>query len=240
MSYYDELESVMTSMRTVHGGSPTDYSLYQRVTGSVGDTRLLGPYGIRADEWKTLTAQAGIEGARWQDRQAQNAVVRQQLTRLYNQYGGKWDLVAVAWKAGEGVATRIANGETISDVVAGEGVMTLQGWVNDVMSTAQVVPSAAKAEKRTQGAISGVNEDTPLEDRRTPFESAALTMGPFANAGLVQEGPSNVQTTVTPERAIADVLTALRNKQVSGMEVSDNVETGEQRVTSNGTPEATE
>ena len=221
MSFYEELEAFMGSMRVTETGTGETKDLYERVTGRSGDTPLLGPYGIRSDEWEELASQSGLQGARWQDRQAQNAVVEQQLTRLYNQFEGRWDLVAVAWQAGEGVADRIANGETIDQVVRGEGdVDTLQSYVNDVMATAQITPSEAK----------------PSRERQGPFEQAALSSGPFANAPLVQTGNSKVQSKVKPETVITDVLTAMRDKQVARGEVDDGSETGEQRVGSIDSP----
>ena len=207
MSFYEELEAFMGSMRVTETGAGETKDLYERVTGRSGDTPLLGPYGIRADEWEELASQ--------------NAVVEQQLTRLYNQFEGRWDLVAVAWKAGEAVADRIANGETINQVVSGEGdVDTLQSYVNDVMATAQITPSEAK----------------PSRERQGPFEQAALSSGPFANAPLVQTGNSKVQSKVKPETVITDVLTAMRDKQVQRGEVDDGSETGEQRVGSIDSP----
>ncbi len=202
MSFYEELEAFMGSMRVTQTGTGETKDLYQRVTGRSGDVSLLGPYGIRADEWETLTGQSGLQGANWQDKQAQTAVVEQQLTRLYNQYEGRWDLVAVAWQAGEG------------------DVSMLQGYVNDVMATAQITPSKAK----------------PSRERKGPFEQAALSSGPFANAPLVQTGNSKVQSKVTPDRVISDVLMTMRDKQVARGEVSDGSETGEQRVGSIDTP----
>ena len=224
MSFYEELEAFMGSMRVTETGTGETKDLYERVTGRSGSTPLLGPYGIRSDEWEELASQSGLQGARWQDKQAQTAVVEQQLTRLYNQFEGRWDLVAVAWKAGEAVADRIANGETINQVVRGEGdVETLQSYVNDVMATAQITPSKAK----------------PSRERQGPFEQAALSSGPFANAPLVQTGNSKVQSKVTPDRVVSDVLTAMRDKQIARGEVDDGSETGEQRVGSIESPAVT-
>ena len=224
MSFYEELEAFMGSMRVTQTGTGETKDLYERVTGRAGDVPLLGPYGIRSDEWESLAGATGIQGARWQDKRAQRAVVENQLTRLYNQYGGRWDVVAVAWKAGEAVANRIADGETIDQVVGGEGdVSMLQGYVNDVMATAQITPST----------------DQPSRERKGPFEQAALASGPFANAPLVQDGSSKVQSKVTPDRVVSDVLTAMRDKQVARGEVDDGSTTGEQRVGSIDTPAAT-
>ncbi len=221
MSFYEELEAFMGSMRVTQTGTGDTKDLYQRVTGRAGDTPLLGPYGIRSDEWEALAGQSGLQGARWQDKQAQTAVVEQQLTRLYNQFEGRWDLVAVAWQAGEGVADRMANGETIDQVVGGEGdADTLQSYVNDVMATAQITPSKAK----------------PSRERQGPFEQAALSSGPFANAPLVQSGNNKVRSKVTPDRVISDVLMSMRDKQIARGEVDDGSTTGEQRVGGNDSP----
>ena len=221
MSFYEELEAFMGSMRVTQTGTGETKDLYERVTGRVGETPLLGPYGIRSDEWEALAGQSGLQGARWQDKQAQTAVVEQQLTRLYNQFEGRWDLVAVAWQAGEGVADRIANGETIEQVVGGEGdVDTLQSYVNDVMGTAQITPST----------------ELPSRERQGPFEQAALSSAPFANAPLVQSGNNKVRSKTTPDRVISDVLMTMIEKQLARGEVDDGATTGEQRVGGIDTP----
>jgi len=221
MTFYDELETFMGSMRVTQTGTNDAKDLYERVTGRAGSTPLLGPYGIRADEWESLAAASGIQGARWQDKRAQNAVMEHQITRLYNQYQGRWDLVAVAWQAGEDVATRVEGGETLDQVVGGEGdFSTLQRYVNDVMATARIVPSDAK----------------PSRERQAPFEQALPQSGPFTNAPLVNEDNATVQSKVTPDRVIGDVLTAMRDKQVKRGEVDDGSTTGEQRSGSIDTP----
>lgn len=236
MSFYDELEAFMSSIRMAQTGTP-DAPMFERVTGRSGTARLLGPYGIRSDEWEELSAVTGIKGAPWQDKYAQEAVVRHQLTRLYNQYG-KWDVVAVAWRAGEDVANRVNEGETLSQVIKGDGVTQLQNWVNDTMAGAQVVPSSSMAEVERTGVPSGNIGDTDAADHQDPFARAAVTSGPFANASLVDESQNKPRKRITPDRAIADMLTSMRDKQVARGEVDSGTETGQQRVGGQESPEA--
>ncbi len=200
MSFYEELDAYMKSVRLRQGGSSEDTMLYEKVTGRSGDVALLGPYGIRSDEWGQLAEQAGISGANWRDKSAQEAVVRHQFTRLYNQYGGRWDAVSVAWKAGEEVANRVINdGNAIDKVVAGDGASVLQAYVNDTM-------------------LDSVNEPDP-----STMAQRAVSYEPFANAGLVNQQPEPIRETMNPRDAITNMLTSMRDKQVA----TTSVEGGE-------------
>lgn len=192
MSYYDELESFMGAVASSNGMLKSGNSDYQKVSGRVGDVPLLGPYMIRADEWDRLADEAGIGGAPWQDRYAQEAVVRYQFTKLYNQYEGRWDGVAVAWNAGEEAANFIINdGYPIQEVIVGNGAANVQRFINDTMTDSQteVAPQAAMQAKE---------------------------VGPFANAALATPPrPAGTEQQMAAPDAVIGMLTSMRNSQLS-------------------------
>jgi len=192
MTYYDELDSFMGAVRMAQVGTRDDKKLYAKATGRVGDVPLLGPYGIRADEWVGLTEQAGIPGAKWQDRTAQEAVMRYKFTQLYNQYGGKWDGVAVAWKAGDVAADLIVNQGHPIEAVVGEGSSILSSYVADTMVEAQ----------------------EPMGG--TDVARQAMDTAPFANAGLMDEASAKpVQQKQSADEAVTNVLTSMRDQQIA-------------------------
>lgn len=221
MSYYDQLEKFKAQMRIALTGVADDRKSYEKVTGSVRGVALLGPYAIRSDEWAVLAAEAGIEGARWQDKGAQEAVINHQLTKLYNRYGGRWDGVAVAWQAGESAADRIVTGEEpIASVIKGEGASALQGWVDDVIGPLENVAPGP-------------------ED----FSDAATYNGPFANAALTSEAQPKVAKQRDPGDIIAARLSQMKQTQMSSMKEVGTDGATEQRepgIGGNGSPEQTQ
>jgi hypothetical protein len=210
MSYYEQLEKFKGQVRVAMVGTADDRKMYEKVTGRVGGVPLLGPYGIRSDEWAVFTSEAGIEGARWQDKGAQEAVINHQLTKLYNRYDGRWDGVAVAWQAGEAAADRIVtDNEPIATVIKGEGASALQGWVDDVIGPLENVAPGP-------------------ED----FSDAATYNGPFANATLVSRGQPTVTKQRDPGDVIAARLTQMKRTQMSSIE--EQVDSTEEQVDSTG------
>ena len=78
--------------------------------GAIGPThatygRALGAYQIMEANWAPWSRAAGIPDADWEDPAAQDFVARFQMLRYYAMFGD-WDLVAVAWFAGAGTATK--------------------------------------------------------------------------------------------------------------------------------------
>lgn len=113
------------------------------VTGKPIRVEALGGYGILDINWNKWSKQAGLEGADWKDKAAQDAVAKFKVQEYFNRFGS-WDLVSVAWFAGPGDADDLkstgtldmtqedSNGTDISDYVAGmnkligEELMTME------------------------------------------------------------------------------------------------------------------
>lgn len=206
--YYKQLDDVMAAIRMRNGESS-----FEELNKEKGKTTI-GPYRIPVEQWDELATIAGIPGVPWYDRHAQTVVVRQQLTRLYNQYDGRWDVTAIAWEAGENVANRIAEGESIEQVVAGDGATQLSQYV------AAVAPAG----------------ETEMPD----MSAQAITGSPLPNASMRMDQPAPPKKSTTADDAIASVLTTLRDKQIARGGVASGTQEGEQGSGSLGTPEAPE
>ena len=68
-------------------------------TGEKITVQALGGYGILDINFPIWAKQAGLEGADWQDTDAQDKVARYKVQEYFNRFGS-WDLVSVAWFAG--------------------------------------------------------------------------------------------------------------------------------------------
>jgi len=205
MSFYDELETFMGKIANAHTGVSKGREPEMMDRRSRDGARLIGKYGIRADEWDQLAAEAGLEGADMFDKFAQEAVMRYQFTSLYNRYGGRWDGVAVAWKAGTQAAEYIVNqGYAINDVISSGNAGVLTSYVSEVKMDAQ--------------------------DRPEGFSDPQNVMsdGPFVRQG---DEPQQLQTQPVrsnardPGQAVMSMLTSLRKNQTSMAEQAMQDET---------------
>lgn len=109
----DQLDVFAAAIRRLESGSyEGNYGAIGRVTSD--GSRARGAYQIMDKYWDAWAAQAGIPGADWHSKAAQDAVARYKFTQYYRILGS-WDLVAVAWYAGLSVA-RKAKAEGIDSV----------------------------------------------------------------------------------------------------------------------------
>ena len=79
------------------------------VTGKPVKVQALGAYGILDINWDVWSKQAGLEGAKWQDPNAQDAVAKYKVQEYFDKFGS-WDLVSIAWFAGPETAKEVAKG----------------------------------------------------------------------------------------------------------------------------------
>lgn len=166
---------------------------YGAVRGVVRNARLLGAYGIPSDEWDGLAAAAGIAGATWKDPAAQDKVARMVFDDLYRKYGD-WRLVAVAWKAGEDAADKIAADPS---ALQDDKLKRLKEYVESTMGYANAA--------HVSGEPSLVG---------SPGEVDTTELFPQSTADMTgSEGMSMPQGTATGEAYMARMLTAMRNGQ---------------------------
>lgn len=154
------------AIRNAETGTPEGD--YAAVRGLVrGQARLLGAYGVASDEWDRLAEENGYAGARWQDRRAQDRVMKGVFEALYRKYGD-WRLVATAWKGGEAVADALAADPSLikHDQLAGlrDYVETVMNNVGDepyetetlTVNSQNVAPAMPEIPERAQTALTGV------------------------------------------------------------------------------------
>ncbi len=76
---------------------------YDAIGPDMGGDRALGKYQIMQSNWPSWAEAAGIgRDASWESRENQDRVFRHKIKEYYNQYGGDWGKVAIAWHAGPG------------------------------------------------------------------------------------------------------------------------------------------
>lgn len=99
------LGTFMAATRRIESGS------YEGQYGAIGrpvkGDRARGAYQIMGRNWESWAAAAGLRGANWRDRAAQDRVAAYWMSEYFKRYGN-WELVAAAWYGGGGYANRLA------------------------------------------------------------------------------------------------------------------------------------
>lgn len=172
------LEDFMAATREVESGG--DYG----ITNSIG---AYGAYQFMPGTWASAAAMAGIDPS---DRSpaAQDAAARALMSRYYQMYGD-WQLVAVAWHGGEGLANRYkGNLQGLHNV--GDGNISTYDYMQKVMN-AMGNPTASGAIGPGTTSIMGVDVRARLEEelrKKFPTEAKshdlALTFQTFADTAF--------------------------------------------------------
>lgn len=127
-----ELQSFMRSIGKLESGGR-----YHILGPQTKYGRPRGKYQILDSNWDAWAREAGIPGADWRDPSAQERVAAHKFLQYYNDYGGRWDAVAVAWFAGPGRARKwLKNPSSVSGMadVLGTSVAT---YVQKIMKGMQ-------------------------------------------------------------------------------------------------------
>ncbi len=159
------------------------------VTGKPIRVQALGAYGILDINWDVWSKQAGLAGADWKDKAAQDAVAKYKVQEYFNKFGS-WDLVSVAWFAGPGDARDLkntgtldmsqqdSNGTDIADYVAGMNKLIGEELMNiEVPMQTFETPRIYSGPVEVQGAS---------QDQDTVFAAQILNSLTKANAGGVR------------------------------------------------------
>ena len=103
-----EIQALAAALRVTETGN--NYA-YQQLT-SIGGTphRRVGAYGFVEKRWGELTEAAGIPGADWRDRTAQDKIAREALRQNYERYGN-WRAAVVAFRFGGKAAEAYVSGQ---------------------------------------------------------------------------------------------------------------------------------
>ena len=102
----NNVEETAASVRMVE--SDDDYRYQQDVSVGGENGQRLGAYGILASRWNELADAAGIGGATWTDRGAQDRIAREKLTRSYEALGD-WTMAAVSFRYGLNIAQALTD-----------------------------------------------------------------------------------------------------------------------------------
>lgn len=96
-----QLETFLASLRMAETGSYSGaYNARHRESGAIG------AYQILPGNWVAWSSQVGLPGADWRDPRAQDYVARRKASEYYRRFGS-WELVALAWFAGERAAETV-------------------------------------------------------------------------------------------------------------------------------------
>ena len=102
----NNVEETAASVRMVE--TDDDYRYQQDVSVGGEAEQRLGAYGILASRWGELADAAGIGGATWNDRGAQDRIAREKLNRSYEVLGD-WTMAAVSFRYGLNIAQALTD-----------------------------------------------------------------------------------------------------------------------------------
>lgn len=112
-------------------------TIIDSVTGKPIKVQALGGYGILDINWygtdtqTAWTKMAGLEGADINDPKAQDAVAKYMVQKYFDRFGS-WDLVSIAWFAGDGVAQRLKDTGTINWNVEDSKGTSISQYINEM------------------------------------------------------------------------------------------------------------
>ena len=158
------LAEFMAAIRNLESGSYAgDYgAIGRRVKGD----NARGAYQIMSKNWASWSSAAGIPGADWRNRGAQDKVAAHMMNRYYERYRD-WDLVAVAWFAGGSNADRLVRkgwGGKAQNISSKH----IRGYVNKI-----------------RGYYPGAQQFTGAADQTSPQVAYGLRTGGRSGGGVM-------------------------------------------------------
>ena len=130
----------------------------------------LGAYQISETNWADWALRAGLVGADWRNRGAQDSVAKARMTELYNIHGD-WRLVALSWFFGGETARRVAQ-------TGLEG----SGFEREI----EQLESNMRTAHRASGKEGSLSIEEPLE---VSAGEGDFTFGPLGDAAPVRAEP---------------------------------------------------
>lgn len=149
-----ELQAFMAAIRRLESGSfDGNYGAIGPYTGRMGNAR--GAYQIMSANWDSWAREAGIAGAYWGSKEAQDHVAEFKFRQYYERFGS-WELVAVAWFGGPGAAARAQK----------NGLGSLSGQTDvigaiDIPEYAQLIRQYMTADENPYRDIAAENTELP-------------------------------------------------------------------------------
>lgn len=209
MTFSETLDNFAIAVRVAEHGkdAKANYTFY-------GDwlpnrkTRLLGAYKIPANQWAELAASAGVAKADWRSSAVQDVVAKEQFARLYGKYQD-WQLVALAWKAGEDAADKLVNAQARISDIPGDVGTALRTYVTKTTTGFDADPNQHGQMRRIgttpiQTRV-GAQAEQPQpqtqmqQDTSTPLTALLRRMqANVRNRGTAAEQESPVEDTTEP------------------------------------------
>lgn len=180
---YVDIRTFMAAIRRLESGAYSgDYSAVGPQTQTLG--RALGAYQIMSANWAGWAREAGMAGADWRSREAQDYVAEYKFTQYWNAYQD-WGLVAIAWFGGPGAANK-ARDEGISSVGNRTDVLgtSIFSYVDDIRAYMENAPagyrpnSHMEALRRLEGVSMGPGRppNVPMGDLSSVYSSPAFML----------------------------------------------------------------
>lgn len=199
----EELPIFMAAIRRLESGSyEGNYGAMGVMTSS--GHRARGAYQIMEQYWAGWAAEAGLAGADWRSRKAQDAVARHRMTKLYEEFGS-WDLVAIAWFAGPSKARRAAE----------QGLESV-AQLRDVVGTsvgkyvARIGNYMREAPAEYKDAVSGPQLEVLGAKRRAPTDFYAAVTDP--NAALRDALDAGGEREIEPQDPMKGILAGILDR----------------------------
>lgn len=130
-----ERERFMAALRQTETGSFNGYYTAIHPRGAVG------AYQMSTQNFNKWSAEYGLDGADWRDPAVQDYIVRRRVDELYSRYQ-EWDLVAVAWFAGEPIAdyaAKTGGAASVGPIADAEGV-TVGDYIKTIRANMERAP----------------------------------------------------------------------------------------------------
>ena len=100
-------------------------------TGKPVRVQGLGAYGILDINWKKWAKEAGLEGADWHDKEAQDTVAKFKVQQYFDRFNS-WDAVSVAWFAGPNKAKQLVDNGTINFDLTDANGQSIKDYVDEM------------------------------------------------------------------------------------------------------------
>lgn len=140
----------MAALRRTETGSFNGYYTAIHPRGAVG------AYQMSTQNFAKWSAEYGLGGADWRDPAVQDYIVRRRVDELFARYQ-EWDLVAVAWFAGEPIAdfaAKTGGSASVGPLTDAEGV-SVADYIKTIRSNMERAP------KQFEKGRIGVTPDAP-------------------------------------------------------------------------------
>lgn len=224
-----QLPQFMQAIKNIESGGG-NYQIQGPTHPTMGPA--LGAYQIMQSNWNVWAREAGIPGANWRNRDAQDRVAAYKFTQYYRQFGS-WELVAVAWFAGPGRAAKAAKNGISSVAGLSDSLGTSVGkYVRLIRSHMGSAPSGGSsggaggaptpgtpAARKAAMEGGGVPESLPAaEPRSTPQQQVEDTL--IGASRIIEPDPAEDLIPPQPRDLLAAVFESV-SRQIAGGERVD-------------------